>query len=52
MPLVEIHADKRGRAVVLIVTEDELGPASLDGVPGAGLEDGLKLIQAGRVSSR
>lgn len=49
LPVVEIYPDQRRRAVVLIVTENEFDPASLDGVPGAGIEDGLELIQADRM---
>lgn len=34
---------------MLIVTENEFDPASLDSVPAPGIEDGLELVQASRM---
>ena len=49
-PSVEIDADSRGRAVMLIVAKHEFSPAPLYRVPVAGVEHGLQFIEAGRRS--
>jgi len=47
---IEIDADSRGRAVMLIVAENEFSPAPFYRVPVAGVEHGLQFIEAGRRS--